>query len=39
MDPGDYVITINGGLVQKPLQEKELIKDLLDYELSRYRVC
>ena len=39
MDPGDYVITFNGGLVQETATGKELIKDLLDYEgLSRYRV-
>ena len=32
MDPGDYVITFNGGLVQETATGKELIKDLLDYE-------
>ena len=26
MDPGDYVITFNGGLVQEPLQEKNSLK-------------
>ena len=29
MDPGDYVITFNGGLVQETATGKELIKDLL----------
>ena len=32
MDPGDYVITFNGGLVQETATGKELIKDLLHYE-------
>ena len=32
MDPGNYVITFNGGLVQETATGKELIKDLLDYE-------
>lgn len=32
MDPGDYVITFNGGLVQETATGKELIKDLLAYE-------
>ena len=32
MDPGDYVITFNGGLVQETATGNELIKDLLTYE-------
>ena len=32
MDPGNYVITFNGGLVQETATGKELIKDLLHYE-------